>query len=73
MNTNMILILYNSSINEVNIKGLVLDTVLPVFALFHQQKLFKTQPQHCVASLSTCGVSFLSELINRLNDSVQSQ
>ncbi len=59
---------------EVNIKGTcVLDTVLPVFALFRQQKSFQTQPQHCFASLSNMLCFLLNESINRLNASVQSQ
>ncbi len=38
MITNVILIFYNSSMNVKLIKRLVLDTILPVFALFRQQK-----------------------------------
>ncbi len=54
MITNVILIFF-SSINKKLIKRL-LDTILPVFALFHQQKSLQTQSQHCFVSLSNMTV-----------------
>ncbi len=58
----------------VHIKGTcVLDTVLPVFALFHQQNNSKHRNSTVLRLWATCCVSFLNESINRLNYLVQSQ
>ncbi len=57
MITNVILIFlqqfYKCKVNE---EIYVLDTTMPVFALFRQQKSFQTQSQHCFASLSNMTV-----------------
>ncbi len=53
MITNVILIVYNSSINrKLILRDLHLDAIFPVFAPFRQKKIFQTQPQHCFTSLS---------------------
>ncbi len=67
MITNVILILYNSSINNKLI--LRYCPILPVFAAFRQQKIIPNSYSD-VLSLSD---SFMNESMNRLNDSVQSQ
>ncbi len=69
MITNVILISYNISINNKLILRYVLDTILPVFAAFRQQKILPNSYSD-VLSLSD---SFMNESMNRLNDSVQSQ
>ncbi len=70
MITNMILILYNSSINnKLMLRYLCFSTILPVFAAFCRQKIIPNSYSD-VLSLSD---SFLNESMNRLNDSVQSQ
>ncbi len=65
----VILILYNSSINNKLIKKHVLDTIFTVFPPFHQQKIIP----NTVLCLWATWQWFVPEWINRLNDSVQSQ
>ncbi len=64
MVTNVILILYNSSINN----KLISIDLLPVFAPFRRQKMIPNS-HSTVLSLSD---SFLNKSMSRLNDSVQS-
>ncbi len=64
MVTNVILILYNSSINN----KLISRDLLPVFAPFRRQKIIANS-HSTVLSLSD---SFLNESMSRLNESVQS-
>ncbi len=70
MITNVILILYNSSIyNKLVLRDLRFRHILPVFAAFRQQKIIPNSYSE-VLSLSD---SFMNESMNRLNVSVQSQ
>ncbi len=62
MVTNVILILYNSSINN----KLISRDLLPVFAPFLRQKMIANS--HNIFKSD----SFLNESMSRLNDSVQS-
>ncbi len=72
MITNVILILYNSSINnKLTLRDLRFRHHIACFCSISQTKNYSKQLQHCFASPSN--MSFVPEWINRLNDSVQSQ
>ncbi len=51
----------------------ILNTILPVFAAFHDKKLLQTATTMFCVSEQHDGDSFMNESMNRLNDSVQSQ
>ncbi len=73
MITNVILILYNSSINnKLTLRDLRFRHHIACFCSISPTKNYSKQLQHCFASLSNMSFLF-PERINRLNDSVQSQ